>query len=424
MGFWQDIPEKGHLNRCPYLAPFVTAPLSFLSSLTVLVLILVRKRSSIRHLPREQLLLGLSIVDMCSSVAYSFSTTPGERTTYHHNDLPTYGTAATCNAQGFLVQIGFVGAPLCNAALCFYYVSSVWGGVPDARLLQWRIPILQACILLFCVGSASFGLVEGLYHYAGALGCWIHHPVGTTDPAPTKYDLYQKVLGGVPIVGCFCFVVVSMIILYCVVRRQESRSSKYRANVVVSHARRESMAVDNTNGSGATNDDTDTSSSSVGFLYRSSINAQRVQTRRSSPQTQEPNRLPLTARTRDMGLLYSLSFIIVYLPVMLLVDRSWYSQTTYEHLRCVGAILTPLQGVFNLMIYTVPEWRSVFSNLWEYLFGSPSVSKGDTTHTTTARTKTSHRRGSLFQKNNEECMTTNPILQFNTATPTTDPSEQ
>jgi hypothetical protein len=95
-------------RKALYYTPFVVAPISMFSSIYVCYLILRRsRRKDLETRPREQLLLGMSCLDILGSFGLAFSTTPGPA--IQENDavhLPTYGTVQTCTAQDFFVHMG------------------------------------------------------------------------------------------------------------------------------------------------------------------------------------------------------------------------------------------------------------------------------------------------------------------------------
>jgi hypothetical protein len=153
------------IHVAQFVIPFITAPASLFSSIYVVYLIYCKQRARTRASnPREQILLGMSLFDISFSFALSFSTTPGPAEVQQR--LPTYGTVATCTAQGFLVQLG-LGAPLYNACLCIYFLIKVRYQVSDDYLMKWAIPAMHALIVAFSIGTAITALVLDLFNYAG-----------------------------------------------------------------------------------------------------------------------------------------------------------------------------------------------------------------------------------------------------------------
>lgn len=140
-------------------------------------------------------------MDLLSSFAFAFSTIPGpaELDKYY----PLYGNEATCNAQGFLVQVG-LGAPLYNAAMGIFYVLTIRFNVSNDFLKRKFIPVAHILIWGFMLSSAIAGLVLDLFGFDGALGCWID-----TKNHPTEFIWMGVVHSGLS----FVVILLSMIYL-------------------------------------------------------------------------------------------------------------------------------------------------------------------------------------------------------------------
>ena len=69
--------------------------------------------------------------------------------------------------------------------------------------------------------------------------------------------------------------------------------------------------------------------------------------------------MPLTRRTSITGILYALTFILAYIPLGLtaIISHTTGSKTR-QRLTVVVATVTPLQGFFNMLIYTSPTWMA------------------------------------------------------------------
>jgi hypothetical protein len=297
-----------------FLLPCFSAPLSLMSSAYVVHLIIKRRKKTLCR-PREQILLGLSLLDMSFSFALSFSTLPVPAV--QRRKLPTVGTVATCSAQGFLVQLG-LGAPIYNACLCMYYFLSIRYKVSDEALMQWAIPSMHAFILTFSFGTAIAGLLMEIFNSAGVMGCWIHNSNSLCHSDPQYCgrgaiaDDFALYFGLIHIGICFVLVVISMIGLFFTVRAIELRSRRWEFQ----------DGRDNKN-------------------------------------------MPLTRRTIETGVFYSASFLAIWLPTILLGfafeggnDKKLNSG--YKCVQVLSVILQPLQGFFNLIIYTSPEWLPWF----------------------------------------------------------------
>jgi hypothetical protein len=303
------------INRAIYLIPFFSAPISLFSSSYVVYRILKIGRQNRR--PRDQLLLGLSFLDMCSSFGFSFSTMPAPAGAMGDGIYPSYGTVGTCTAQGFFVQLG-LGVSYYNASLCIYYLLTVRHRISKEYVSKWLLPMMHLVTLTITFGLAIAALRLKLFNHAGAMGCWIH-PAYTICKADPQYcdrglraDEFEIYFGLIHVALCFVFVVVSMILLFFSVRKIELSSRRW----AFGHS--------------------------------------------ESSRTSMRESMPLARRTAETGMLYSASFIIVYLPTALSSTLRFgpegQNSPVYISLLLLSVALLPLQGFFNMLIYTSPEW--------------------------------------------------------------------
>jgi len=103
----------------------------------------------------QQIVLGMSVFDLCSSAAHMFSTLPIPEYEYFNIDdddderrmdiepIPSgiygaKGNQATCGAQGFFLQLGYTSA-LYNMALSVYYLLVIKRGVRESQLQKFRL---------------------------------------------------------------------------------------------------------------------------------------------------------------------------------------------------------------------------------------------------------------------------------------------
>ena len=99
------------------IVPKVTAMASFLGSMTIVIEILIKRKTRLERI-YHRLMLAMSLLDVLSSLAYFMSTWPMPADT--ENVYGAVGNTASCSAQGFFIQLGLVSA-------CFF-------GLPSPRL--------------------------------------------------------------------------------------------------------------------------------------------------------------------------------------------------------------------------------------------------------------------------------------------------
>ena len=185
--------------RTVYILPMITGPISLISSVYLICVMLHKAGQQLPPLPlasteqrqrqtccllgqlcrtlqalppRDRLLMGLCLMDMLGSFAFSFSTAPGPSDTVWFYPYPTYGTDATCTAQAFLVQLG-LGAPIYNAAMGIFYILTIRFKVSDRFLKKFYIPAAHVLIWTSMLSLAVAGLFLEIFGFDGSAGCWI-----------------------------------------------------------------------------------------------------------------------------------------------------------------------------------------------------------------------------------------------------------
>ena len=80
-----------------------------------------------------------------------------------------------------------------------------------------------------------------------------------------------------------------------------------------------------------------------------------------------PRRNNMSSMVRDKGLMYSFSFLLTWTPTLILeidrmheLDIPWVGHDNF--LKMSIAVFLPLQGTFNLAIYTMPKWKPYVYN--------------------------------------------------------------
>jgi hypothetical protein len=148
----------------------------------------------------HMLMLGMSLFDLSSSIAWMFSTLPVPQNDwvgalgvcklasysfpsdiaidwYPLIFLPCFkdgarGNEATCKTQGFFLELGFVGSSTFNVSLTFFYLLSIVYNYPDFKTTALRKYLLGVpTILALALASA------GVPHYqSDVIGCLISNP--------------------------------------------------------------------------------------------------------------------------------------------------------------------------------------------------------------------------------------------------------
>jgi hypothetical protein len=132
--------------------------LSFGGSCYILFDILSHKK--VRETVYHQLLIGMACFDIITAVAWCVATAPIDKEKAGHV-YGAIGTAGTCKAQAFFIQLGFTSM-FYNVSLALYYVLVVAHGWRESRLKGVR-HFMHAVPLLIGFGLAFEGIP--IYHW-------------------------------------------------------------------------------------------------------------------------------------------------------------------------------------------------------------------------------------------------------------------
>jgi len=105
------------------IIPTVTGTISFLSSSTIIYIIL-RSKSGVK-ITYHRIILGLSIADCLTSFVTLLTTIPMPKDVIYPFALASYGNVATCEAQGLVYIIGNAICFSMNGILNIYYLCSL-----------------------------------------------------------------------------------------------------------------------------------------------------------------------------------------------------------------------------------------------------------------------------------------------------------
>jgi len=223
----------------------VMGAISFVCSASLLIHILRSQKR--RSKTFERLICGLSAGDMITSFFGFFvnswaapNTLGGEYGFF--SPYGAMGTTETCEAQGFLFQLGILITPLYNVMIGTFYLLTVTFHWKETRLkkVAWFFHLIP---WTFGLGTAIAGLVLDLYN-APALGsvCWIEeYPPFCAMVDPTgnivshdncvrgvNDNLYRWAFLYGFVVFAFLWLLFCMICVWTAVLAQERKLDKYK----------------------------------------------------------------------------------------------------------------------------------------------------------------------------------------------------
>jgi hypothetical protein len=151
-------------QRALALVPKFTAFISIPCSMAIVWEVLSDHRRGRGTNSIQRILVGMSVVDILASFAWFLSTWAVPR---ESGWAFAAGNRASCNFQGFLLQIA-IGAPLYNSSLALFYTLIIKLRWTDKQLIRIE-RLVHAFILTFTIGTSILLLLLDQYNHVGAV---------------------------------------------------------------------------------------------------------------------------------------------------------------------------------------------------------------------------------------------------------------
>lgn len=340
-------------ERIILIIPRMSGSVSLLCSFLVGYIILVDAKSKLQHI-YQRLLLAVSISDMIAS----FNTVALSGWTVNYD--------FTCKLNRFLLQFNVVTA-LYTASLCWYFLLVIcYQWTPRKFKERWWVEIILHGISVgWPVGIGVAGVVTQHHKRASLLPgfCSYHeYPEGRHEGAPHYPSaVYMKIAATVAPVGLASLVVlVSMLRIFCAVRKQESRSAAYQFQPQLQHvvgsgplgplARSKSNSDDSQQQPGVVRQ---SMRQSILRRLRQTVTTQRAK-RKAFQRTNEA--------AKQSGLFVAAYYMTFTPTIAAMVIFSLKSPGEFDHLfvwSVFMTILSPCQGFWNLLVYVRPRYISL-----------------------------------------------------------------
>jgi len=277
-----------------------------------------KRRGAVFH----RILLGLSFWDSMTSIAVFMGTWPIPAGT--DGVYMASGTAGTCTAQGFWIQVG-VGAPLYNASLSMYYFLVIFKGWKDHQMKKIE-PFLHAVPILFSLSTATIAAATDSYCNSN-VWCWID-----SSNNGFRFGFFYG-----PVWAAMAFVTFAMVAIYCHFLVQERKTKKYSQaqervkQRLSSKSNLERTAVQPTNISHAAN--------TASYAVRNN---------HSSPRK--------SREIAGQAMFYVGSFYLTFLfPSWTRFDQMLYGSSPFAVI-ALFSVIFPMQGFFNACVYFRPRY--------------------------------------------------------------------
>lgn len=325
--------------------PKLFAAFSFLGSLYIVVDVWRLSRS--KRKAYHRILMGMSVSDCISSLAWFCSTWP-----IPPDVLPIWGargTQATCALQGFFTQSS-IATVLYSGHLAVYYFLVIRCGWKES---QWNKSnyewIMHIVVLSFAIGTSSAATAMGLMNPIG-WGCWIAAvPLGceeswlnggeTTCIRGDNANLFQWVFYYVPLWITIFGVTAIMICIVWKFRLQERSSAAWRHKSISHHL-------------------SEREDPSAGGLSSGWYSGQKTSVASSTGATNTRRR----SRVRELVwqcLFYVGGFYYVWTFPTLSRIAELTGDVIYYHWVQLSATFITTQGMINLIVYLRPQYLRV-----------------------------------------------------------------
>jgi len=151
-----DTRNDGSLlfTKTDIIIPMVTGSISFLSSM-IIISIVLRSMSGIKT-TYHRIILGLSFADCLSSFTIALTTIPMPKDVIYPFDMPSYGNIATCEAQGFVHMVGIILGFCMTGILNIYYVCTLRYNMPERSFRCYlEIPLYIVALVISIAPTAT-----------------------------------------------------------------------------------------------------------------------------------------------------------------------------------------------------------------------------------------------------------------------------
>jgi hypothetical protein len=170
----------------------------------------------------------MSLVDLLSSTGWFLSTWA----TPEGSILYAKGNQASCNFQGFLLQMA-IGGPLYNGALILYYLLIIKYNWSNEKLVKLE-PWVHLFIWSWCIGTSITLILLDRIHSIGVV-CWIDDPPECyeeiSDPDVSCYAGYIGLaLFCIPLWICILTSVWALLSIYMAVKKTHLRLKRFSLN--------------------------------------------------------------------------------------------------------------------------------------------------------------------------------------------------
>jgi hypothetical protein len=313
------------------LVPAFTGTLSILGSCCIMWMLLAEKNRKKLKSVKYRIIFGLCLSDVVNSLCFVLFSLPIPRGT--PGVWGAMGNYASCNAQGFFLQLGITGS-FYNGALSLYFYKSLCLNMKDEQISKRYEKWIHIGCLVWPLGTAIAAWQQDLYSYSG-IGCWIapeplrcHRRDDIDCIRSEDAYIYAWMYTGIPLILlCLC-IVYSMVMIYMKVkeisRREEIWSKQWQ----------------------------DRNINDASLRDRSQI----------SEAASHQDRRKYAERTKEVAwqaFLYVIAYVVTHMWAFAVVNVELGGGTSPFFLVLIENFFWPLQGFANVFVFLRPRIKAI-----------------------------------------------------------------
>jgi hypothetical protein len=359
------------------LVPAFAGTLSLLGSSCIIWMLLAENRKKLKSV-KYRFLFALCLCDVVNSLWFVFWSLPIPKGT--PGVWGAMGNYASCNAQGFFLQLGIIGS-FYNGALSLYFHKSLCYSMKDEQIAKKYEKWIHLGCLVWPLGTAIAAWRQDLYSYSG-LGCFIapdplrcHRRDDVDCIRGEDAYIYVWVYTGIPLMLLCIYIVYAMGRIYMKVKEVSRRAEKWSmgtvgASIVSNPIRLESTQppAGNINDestqppAGNINDGSLHTRSQTSELHTRSQTLELTSRRVSISGNDNGGRSRYAKRTKEaawQAFLYVIAYAVTHMWAFIVVNIELGGGTTPFYLVLIENLFWPLQGFANVFIFLRPRIQSI-----------------------------------------------------------------
>ena len=340
--------------------------LSFLASFGIIVAI---TRSGGLKSPYRRIIFGMSISDIFQSLAILLG--PFAVPASHPNGNWAIGNDFTCQADGFILILGTNCTPIYMFVLCLYTALKIKKNVSDAEFTKRFERIIHAAIIVTSISIGIAGLVlksidstfiGNVCTFALApSGCRSNPEVlGECDPEIEKHVTALQIICsfGIPVASLFGIICCMGAVCWhtFVSTRTSSRQLCRQGNlrtVTSSAANLSNVVADFSDAPNQRMEGVD-STETCNYIYIEDIHCEEQRNGVGRHQNLNTVRF-YHQKIIIQACLFVVAFLGTFLMKWIVTGLALTGNEPPPLAMFIGAILFPLGGVFNMLVYTHPQ---------------------------------------------------------------------